>query len=120
MKKLLIALALLSSFTIQASTVKATINEVVCGEMDPFVIGDACILFSTDNETGNKIGLVYSDYDWAYEHASDLNNYDVLNGRSFKADNCETFKNYDAIRELKDYNSDYFYLSCNIFGFSFN
>jgi hypothetical protein len=120
MKTLLITLIFITSFSLKAEVVEGTINDVICAEINPFVIGDACILFSTDKNTGNKVGLVYSDYTWAYEYASESNDWSVFTGRTFSASSCDTFTSYDEIRELKEYNAEYFYYRCNIFGFKFN
>ncbi len=68
--KLFIA-ALISTVSISASAGKfnATLDEVFCGEVDPFVVGEACVLSMT-KEDGSKVGLVV-DIDAYFEEYYD-------------------------------------------------
>lgn len=119
MKNLITFLAIFLTISTTARPIKGTIDDVFCGEVDPFAVGDACLVLTTDTETGNKLGLVYRDFDWSYNFIPANEDATTAIGKEFTADLCSTIPNIDIIRELKEFNSEYFYLECNVFGFSF-
>ena len=119
MKSMLLILSILISFNISAQVMNGTIDEVICAEMDPFVVGDVCIVFSTDLQSGSSVGLVYRDYDFAYQYLNNLMDWDEFVGREFSADYCEHLTNFNEIGVLKSFNPNYFYLNCELQGFQF-
>lgn len=122
MKNLILGALFLTMFNINADMIEATVDDIVCAEINPFIIGDACILFSTEISTGNKLGLVYPDYD-LFDVAEEAGYFYLdrgdANGTVFTATNCSYFTSGEDISELKSYNSQYFYLSCDLNGLSF-
>jgi len=93
-------------------------NDIVCGEMDPFVVGDVCVLYTTDLRTGKSFGLVYSDYDWARLHIPEPDSIGDWIGEEFEASSCELIADKDELRVLKGFRSGYEYLSCYVYEFN--
>jgi hypothetical protein len=110
MKLLLMAAALSYSITGFSGTFNAKVDDTMCGEIDPFVIGDACILQLTQ-ENGKRLGLVF-DFD---DFMNRFTEYE-LNGKRVKIDDrfISKITESDVIRELQDYSSDYFYMTADI------
>src|SRR3989338_6449156 len=83
------------------------VKEVYLGEMDPFVVGDACILTVRTSE-GKVYGLVNTD-DSCYEKSEELQ---ALEGKSIavSSSHLTTIDNKDAIKVLKEFDSEPFYL----------
>lgn len=122
MKILMIILAAMLSFSALAveipSVITGTLEDVFCGEMDPFAVGDVCVVFTTDEATGMKLGLVYDDYDWGYIHVPETDSAEDMVGDRFQASTCEKIHDRNQIGELKNYNGDYFYVRCYVYDFS--
>lgn len=114
-------LILLSALSISAAAapVVGTIEDVMCGEINPYIIGDACIVYTTDEDTGSKLGLVYGDYDWLERFVPSDSSIDDMVGDRFQAKDCRQLRSSSEIRELKKLNSEYFYLTCDIEGFKY-
>ena len=122
MKFVMMILAAMVSFGASAvevpSVITGTAEDIVCGEMDPFAVGDACIVYTTDEATGMKLGLVYDDYDWAIVHVPETDSVGDLVGDRFEASTCEKIYDRDQISVLKDFNSEYFYVNCYTYDFN--
>ncbi len=89
-----------------ASILSGTVEEVWCGELDPF-FGDTCIAFVV-NEENQKYGLVLDFDAWQTNHSDQ----DALAGKPFSAASCETISDLDALKSLKKFNDQYLYLDC--------
>ncbi len=124
MKTLLALLLITFSFNALADnsteTIHGHIDYVVCAEFDPFAVGDACVVFITDAKTNNKVGLKYYDYDWSMIYLPIDATEDIHNGKSIAITACEKIYDHNSIEVLKDFDDAYFYLDCNIEGFSLN
>lgn len=94
------------------TSIVGTAEDVLCGEIDPFAVGDACVVFTTDEETGIKFGLLYHDYDWIEAHVPDTDDSTDMIGDRFVASSCTKMFDRNKINELRDYKSDYFYIDC--------
>jgi hypothetical protein len=94
-----------------AGSVTGTIDDLFCGEMDPFVIGDSCVLFITEDKTNDKLAFVYSDYDLWDVIDTMADEVGKTTGMHIEIDMNyqEKFYNKNAIHVLKDYDSRYFY-----------
>lgn len=99
----------LSLQTTQAATISGTVDEVFCGEMDPFAVGDTCLMFVTTNEN-KKFGLNFDFDSWLNVFVDDGS----LQGKTITAENCEKINDSNVINSLKDYNSSYFYMNCSV------
>ncbi|HBQ20891.1 MAG: hypothetical protein A2Z91_08560 [Deltaproteobacteria bacterium GWA2_38_16] len=85
---------------------KGFVEDMYLGEMDPFVVGDACIL---NVRTEDKLyGLVQAD-DSCYGKEQELKS---LKGKWISISNSHltTIDNKEAIRVLKEFDSEPFYL----------
>jgi hypothetical protein len=92
-----------------AGTFHANIDYVMCGEIDPIVIGDACIVQLTKAD-GKELGLVF-DFDDFNARFSE----NELTGARVTINDALLSKIYDAevIRELNDYSRN-FYMNAKI------
>jgi hypothetical protein len=106
MKKLLIVLSVLGSFS--AFATKATVDDAFCGEIDPFVVGDACIV-QLSTSKGSKIALVFPDYELEEKIGDSA---ETLNGQIVDVDFslAEKIYDYDVIHVLKSMGKKYFYM----------
>jgi len=121
MKKIILITITLLSLTVLAADnneIEGTVVDVVCSEMDPFAVGDACVVFAEVDATGAKRGLVYNDYDWSFLHVAEPDSATDTVGDQFIAAGCEKIYDMSVVNVLKDYNSSYFYLSCDVSSFS--
>lgn len=122
--KLVFSLAiLLAGLSSQAQNfspaIYGRIQNVFCGEMDPFAVGDACVVFVKEFSTNKKLGLVYRDYDWMEQFLPMDQEMDFPIGNEVNVHYCEKIGNRAEVQTLKDYDSEYFYLNCSVDGFSF-
>ena len=86
--------------------------------MDPFAVGDVCVVFTTDEKTGMKLGLVYDDYDWMMVNVPEPDSAEDMIGDRFEASTCEKIYNRNQIEVLKDFESGYFYVNCYAYDFN--
>ena len=104
MKKFLFLSMLLASFSLFAQTKSYTITDSWCGEIDPFLIGDACIL--TIHESQNKPShYVIINLDDIFSRYTDVEDF---TGMTFVADLAMMEK---ADREVRRYLSRWFTLT---------
>lgn len=89
-----------------AMNLSGTVDEVWCGELDPF-FGDTCVAFVVNDEN-QKYGLVLDFDAWQTNHPDQ----DALSGKPFSAASCEIISDFDALKSLKNFNDQYFYLDC--------
>ncbi len=102
-----------------ADRIHGQVDYAFCGEMDPYEVGDACVVFVTEYETNKKFGLLYNDYDWAQKFLADSDgDEDALNGDSVFVKYCSKIYISNQIDVLKDHDPNYFYLDCHVDGFS--
>ena len=119
MKSVLFFLVTLFSFHFNAlaldvpSSIVGTMDDVYCGEMDPALVGDACIVFTKDESTGVNFGLVYPDYEWMSAHVPDTDSETDLIGDRFVASFCSKIYNKDKIGVLRDFKAGTYYLDCD-------
>lgn len=100
--------------------IRGNTEDIICGEIDPYAVGDACVVYTTDKTTGKKLGLVYDDYDWIALHIPEPDSTDDWIGEEFEASTCELIKDPNAISELKSLNgnSEYFFVNCYAYDFN--
>lgn len=91
------------------ATIYGTIDNIFCGEMDPFVVGDTCITFIT-TENKKKVALNFNFDEWLNSYSED----ESLWGRTISVNHCEKITEAEVVRVLKDYDSSYFYLNCAV------
>jgi hypothetical protein len=110
--KFLSLLFLLSSLNVFAAT-KGTIDEFFCGEMDPFVVGDVCILNVTQDD-GKKLAIVldFDSFAYAYDEGA-------LKGKrvALNIDTLSYIYDEDALEVLRDFDDSYFYMFGDEFSF---
>jgi hypothetical protein len=82
MRAILFGLMFLLSTGVIAQVKTFTITNTICGEIDPFLIGDACILQVKETSTSQS-HLVIIDLDLIVEHYSGVHNF---TGMFFTAD----------------------------------
>jgi hypothetical protein len=75
----------------QPTTVTGTIELAICGELDPFELGDACVVYGTASD-GSPIGLV-TDLGLIDEHGYD--GLEALGGKPLSLESA-------SLRPLKD------------------
>ena len=115
MKKTLLALSLLIfAITAQATTFNATIDDIWCGEMDPFAIGDVCVVFVTKEKGNSKLGILF-DFDAFLEENDE---YEIMIGRKATINSAtySKIRDREIIDILKRFDSSYFYLQASDFG----
>lgn len=117
MKKYLLGLSLLSGM-IHANGVVGTVTDAFCGEIDPFAIGDACLVFVKENASGRLYGLHYHDYDFMSVVLEDQSDMSDLVGKEVEAYSCDFFEDSNAIYALKRFNSRAFYYDCYVYDFN--
>jgi hypothetical protein len=93
-------------------------NDIVCGEIDPYAVGDACIVYTTDRTTGKRLGLVYNDYDFATIHIPEPDSIDDWIDEEFEASTCELIEDPNKISELKELDPSYIYIHCYVYDFN--
>lgn len=105
--KIIVILSLAFYTFTYAKDFSATIDDVFCGEVDPFIVGDVCIV-SLSQETGEKISIVM-DIDNYYNQ---FNEFDLEEGLGVivNQDSLELIDNTNILNILKQYDSDYFYV----------
>jgi hypothetical protein len=88
----------------------AMINDFFCGEMDPFVVGDVCIVNVTVG-IDKKIAILF-DFDSV---VNEIEGTEIFIGRKAKIDMNKLSKIYDrdVLEVLKDFDEDYFYMNTN-------
>jgi hypothetical protein len=88
----------------------AIIHDFFCGEMDPFVVGDVCIVNVTVG-IDKKIALLF-DFDSIVNEIEDT---EIFNGRKAKIDMNKLSKIYDrdVLEVLRDFDDKYFYMTTN-------
>ena len=105
MKKLIIILCLISLSQTYSMNLSGYIDDAFCGEMDPFVVGDVCIVFINQNNT--KLGFLM-DYD---EFLSNHNPDDLIGETIlFEKNNISKIRNPHIIDTLRKYDDNYFYV----------
>ena len=102
-----------NAFAKAPQSITGTVEDALCGEMDPFIVGDACIVYTTDEKTGVKLGLVYPDSDWSIARVPEIDSETDTVGDRFFATSCKAITDAETIRALKDFGEDYFYLDCS-------
>lgn len=116
MKGFLLGFILLLSNNIIAANFqnyRGEIESIICGEVDPIHIGDACILFTDSKVSDNKIAIVMDlDEFFAVYTQSKIGNLTSLIGKEIIIDNTvlNLYKNTEKIRTLKEIDSRYFYV----------
>ena len=43
------------------NAISGSVTDINCSEIDPF-IGDQCVVYTTDKNTGKKYGLIFDNY----------------------------------------------------------
>ncbi|MCO4794240.1 MAG: hypothetical protein KC493_11030 [Bacteriovoracaceae bacterium] len=113
MKTLLTLLFVLTSFSSFSSTIfKATVEDTFCVEMDPFVVGDVCLLNLEREDNGKKLTLLL-DFD-------EFSNQDgELEGQVLSVDSSklEKIRNREVLSILLDYDNNYYYMNASIDAF---
>lgn len=104
MKTLLIMAAALLTMNAYSANFTATVEKSMCGEIDPFAIGDACLLY-LEKDNGKKLALLM-DFDEFQDEFSE----NELRGQQVKvyADTLENIKG-EALAELRSMDSSYYY-----------
>ncbi len=91
-------------------TIQGQIKEIFIGELDPFMVGDACIVFVQADRLYGLVGSFddCSNGDLDEVHAEYFAGYTLKVNRS----NLKKIRKPGVIRELKQYNSDahYYYV----------
>ncbi len=102
--------ALLGSDFVEKELI-ATVEEVLCEEVDIFVIGDVCIVFHKLVLDSKKIALVYNSkkFQSIFREKSELIGSTV----NLNLNDYENFSRKE-LSVLKNYNSEYFYLKASI------
>lgn len=96
--------ALLLSMNAFSGTIQATVKDSLCGEIDPFAIGDACLVYLKTNDN-KKIALLMDFDEFQDEYLEEeLNNQKVL----IDTDGLSNVKG-EALLELRSMDSSYFY-----------
>lgn len=110
MKHTLLALGLI--YSTASFALSGKVVEAFCGEMDPFVVGDVCIV-NTDIKKNEKqnIALVMN-FDEFLEKYED----GTLDGKDIVIDESSimNLQRRETIRVLQDFDDDYFYMSADI------
>ena len=93
------------NYELDDKLVDVLIDDFFCGEMDPFVVGDVCILFVSH---GDKKTAVLFDFD----SLADVD-VDGLAGKKAKMNKTRLSKIYnrDVLEVLIDYDNEYFYMN---------
>lgn len=91
-------------YDLSDTLVDVLVDDFFCGEMDPFVVGDVCILFVS---YGDKKTAVLFDFD----SLADVD-VDALAGKKARLNTKRLTKLYDrdTLEVLVDYDSSYFYM----------
>lgn len=111
MKNLILLLILLGTFSLLAAdTFKGKVEYADCGEIDPWYIGDACLVY-IKTENGRRIALVMD-----FEMAVNEFDTDDLVGQTVTVDptKLEKIKNKNKLMALMEYKDGYFYYEANI------
>lgn len=113
-------LALVGGMSVQASesfgTLEAQLESIFCAEYDPIFVGDACVVFVVNPASGEKWGLVYSDYELMNVHFEGQTESDYI-GKNVQVSRCFKFLVLEKISEFRKFDSNYSYLDCHLDGF---
>jgi hypothetical protein len=100
-------LTFLSMSTFATNKYAADVDSVFCGEMDPFAIGDICVVFTTSQKGKKKIAILVDMYEYlsTYQEGE-------LDGQSVIVDLSSTDKIYGSkkLYSLNRYDNNYHYL----------
>lgn len=110
MKKIIAGILFLMSFNLLA--MKVTVDDAFCGEMDPFVVGDVCLVFVTVSPE-SRIALVF-DFDKFQNKFEDA--AESLVGKNIYIDfyQVEIITDGKVISVLKDFNDSYYYMKAPV------
>lgn len=94
-------------FDIEEKLVEVKIDDFFCGEMDPFIVGDVCILFVSHAD--KKTAVIFD-----FDSLADID-VDALAGKKTKLNFKLLSKIYDrdTLEVLIDYDKEYFYMTTN-------
>jgi len=109
-KQILILFLTIFSLNSFASNELAKVDDVYCGEMDPFVIGDVCVInLSKANNTKLAIVIDMDEFFNIYDEGD-------LDGKSVEVDSSTLSPIYDSqtLSILRDFDNEYFYLTGSI------
>lgn len=112
MKNLLLVLSLIASTTTFATnSFMAKVDDVFCGEMDPFVIGDVCVVNLTKEEDNKKLALLFDfdEFTTAYSEGE-------LSKKLVEIDSSvlALVTDRDQLVVLRDFDSTYFYMFAEV------
>lgn len=107
MKNLWIILTfIISSASIAGNTFTAKVEEAFCGEMDPFIIGDVCVV-NLIKDNGDKLAVVvdFDQFTLAYTEGE-------LDNKKVEVDSSRLsyITDRDQLGVLRDFDADYFYM----------
>ncbi|MBT5093887.1 MAG: hypothetical protein HOM21_06580, partial [Halobacteriovoraceae bacterium] len=119
MKHILLGLLVVLSFNTYAKnnkamtgTLKATVDEVFCGEMDPMVWGDICLILVSK---GNKKYGIVADHEGFFEDYDLEGEASQLNGHPITVDftEVERIESKSKRRILRRYAKGYFFVTAS-------
>jgi hypothetical protein len=108
MKKIILSILIIMNSLSFASITEGKIDNIFCGEWDPYFIGDACILFVEEAQNTKTI-IIYDIDEFTY-FLEDMNieNFEELNGKniSFDKNNYQSVKDRDLLYEFKSHDKN--------------
>jgi len=92
MKHIILLLLVLSSFA-QAKDLELRVDKILCGEIDPYILGDACVVFASNQD--NVYGLIMEIDEYLDIISDDINVSDLitLDNRYFSHNNDRNLAN---------------------------
>ena len=110
MKCLVVFLSFFLSVNALCASYHAKVDDVLCGEIDPFIIGDACIIYLTRLEDQKKMAVLF-DIDEVWNSLGE--SIDGFTGKRVLVNPRYFSKIYNPaqIEELRQMDSKYFYLT---------
>ena len=106
-----------SALQAQAKIVEYTVDDAICVEYDPFVVGDICLIYLTQTN-GRKVAVLFdfnimSSREIRSTQPESVYSIDELTGLKVTLDTTylEPIRSAAVIRELKSDRPEYFYMS---------